>query len=235
MFSVQNPAVFDPVPELGMGFHFGIVRSSRDKNPEGVIVLNSELAITSSDILNFEAFRRWQSTQGQEVRPGVVITVIMSPEPAPKADIVPSEDIVLFKSTFGSFLFGVERFDVRHRLHASPPFQLRTQSGEKFARFSAFKNDRRVLADGSLLPGSYVTSELDAGLAPSGFAVVGRYALPNPLSAINRFDIVVPVQTPGLVGTVLPAFGQAGGGVEVELTHGAPPGSVAGPVTIPEY
>ena len=114
-------------------------------------------------------------------------------------------------------------------------FPLQTKSPERFVRFSAFRNDRRVHQDGSLLPGTYVTSERDAGCTPSGFAAVGRYALPNPMPAINRFDIAIPKGTSGLVGTVAPAFGQAGGGVEIELTNGTPPGSVTGPTTILEY
>jgi hypothetical protein len=67
------------------------------------------------------------------------------------------------------------------------------------------------------------------------FAVVGRYALPNLLPATYRFDIAVAMGVPGLVGTVSPAFGQAGGGVEVELTVGAPAGSLTRRSTIPEY
>lgn len=218
-----------------MGFHFGVVQLPANDGYEGVIVLNAELALTPRDILDYEQFKRWQSTQGRELAPGVVVTMIMSPEPAPKRKILPSDDIALFKAIFGRFVANVDRYDMRSRLHASPPFPLQTQTLEKFVRFSAFKNDRRVRPDGSLLPGTYVTSERDAGVVPSGFAVVGRYALPNPISATNRFDIEVPGGISGLVGTVLPAFGQSGGGVEIELTNGAPPKSVKAHNTIPEY
>jgi hypothetical protein len=92
-----------------------------------------------------------------------------------------------------------------------------------------------VLANGGLLAGTYVTSERDANHATTGFAVVGRYALPNPLPAIHRFEIAIAAPLPCLAGTVSPAFGQAGGGVEIELTIGAPPGSVTNRLTIPEY
>jgi hypothetical protein len=235
VYSVEKPELFDSTPELGMGFHFGVVQSPASGGHEGVIVLNAELALTPSDILDSYQLKRWQDTQEKEFFPGVVITMIMSPEPAPKRKIGPSEDIALFKSTFGRFVANVDRYYMCPMLHASPLFPLLTKTSEKFVRFSAFINDRRVRHDGSLLPGSYVTSERDAEFVPSGFAVVGRYALPNPISANNRFDIVVASGTSGLVGTVLSAFGQAGGGVEIELTNGAPPGSVRGPTTIPEY
>lgn len=234
MYSIENSEAFDRISELGMGFHFGMVRLS-DAKHEGVIVLNGELALTSGDLLNFERFRTWRLTQGREIAPGVVVTMIMAPEPAPKRQILPSEDVALFKSTFGRFIGNVERYDVRTSLHASPPFPLQSQGPEKFVRFSAFGNDRRVRPDGSLLPGTYVTSERDAAVIPSGFAAVGRYALPNPIAAIHRFDIEIVGGVAGLVGTVLPAFGQAGGGVEIELTGGAPAGSVKSRTMIAEY
>ena len=37
-----------------------------------------------------------------------------------------------------------------------------TNSPEEFKRFSAYSNDRRVMADGSLLPGTYATTTVDA-------------------------------------------------------------------------
>ena len=218
-----------------MGFHFGVLELPVGRDHEGVIVLNAELALAARDILNFQLFERWLSTQGREVAPGVVVTMILAPEPAPKRRIIPSGDVMLFKDTFDRFVPNDFRYDVRTRLHASPPFPLNIKEAENLVRFSAFRNDRRIRPDGSLLPGTYVTSGRDAGVVPSGFAAVARYALPNPISAINRFDIEVAGGTPGLVGTVLPAFGQSGGGVEIELTKGAPPGSLKSRTTIPEH
>ncbi|MEK7992169.1 MAG: hypothetical protein AAB403_00035, partial [Planctomycetota bacterium] len=110
----------------------------------------------------------------------------------PVRSISPSDDVALFKSSFGHLISNMNSYETRAKLHASPAFLLQSKSPERFVRFSAFRNDRRVRPDGSLLPGSYVTSERDAGFAPSGLAVVGRYALPNPISATNRFDIVIP-------------------------------------------
>jgi hypothetical protein len=103
-------------------------------------------------------------------------------------------------------------------------------------RFSPFKKDRRIGPGGSLAPGSYAAPRTDSALAPSGFAVVGRYALPNPAPAIYVFDIHPPAKFGTLVGTVTPNFAQAGGGVEVMFTKGLPPGCVVMPArSIPEY
>lgn len=49
---------------------------------------------------------------------------------------------------------------------------------------------------------------------PTGFIAVGRFALPNTLPASYRYEIEAPTGTSVDFGTVAPAFGQAGGGVE---------------------
>lgn len=116
----------------------------------------------------------------------------------------------------------------------TPRVYRNTVDFEGFARVSAFPNDRRVKADGSLEPGTYATTIEDLRLVPSGFAAAGRYALPNPVAARYVYMIV-----PGgghLIngGTARPAHLQAGGGVEVMFVNGAPSGSAFRPYRIPE-
>jgi hypothetical protein len=91
-----------------------------------------------------------------------------------------------------------------------------------YVRYSAFPNDRRVMSDGSFVAGTYATTYNDASMTPSGFAAVGRYALPSPLSAQFLFPIVTDA-SPVYVGTATPNYGQAGGGVEVLFPSGASP------------
>jgi hypothetical protein len=236
VYKVKNSKAFDEMPELGMGYHFGVVvPEGREKGEQGVIVLNGQYALTPEEVLDTRSFDRLLSDLGKEISPRIGVIIIQAPPLIPARTIVPNNDISLFKASFGPLIVNMGRYESRAVLHASPPFPLLTKSQENFVRFSAFQNDRRVLNDGSLLPGSYVTSKRDAAFGPSGFAVVGRYALPNILPATNWFDIKVPRGTAGLVGTVSPAFGQSGGGVEIELVKGAPKGSVTGRSTIPEY
>jgi hypothetical protein len=84
-----------------------------------------------------------------------------------------------------------------------------------FHRFSAFNPDRRVdPKSGSLLPGTYVAPESEIPFVPTGFTAVGRFALPNNLPASHHYVIEAPAGTSVDFGTVAPAFGQAGGGVE---------------------
>ena len=89
-----------------------------------------------------------------------------------------------------------------------------------YYRFSAFYRDKRIAPDGSFLPGTYATTYNDLHFVPSGFAAVGRYALPNPASAQYVFPIIT-YERPTLMGTATPNFGQAGGGVEVLFQNGA--------------
>ena len=107
------------------------------------------------------------------------------------------------------------------------------QAEEKFKRFSAYANDRRVTPTGALLPGTYATTEEDARHVETGRDAVRRYALPNPIPAVNVFTIDPPIKTILKRGIAQPAYGQPGGGVEAIFVNGSPPNTVTGPVQIP--
>ena len=87
----------------------------------------------------------------------------------------------------------------------------------RFIRFTSSSTDQRFI-NGNLLAGTYLTSVNDALLVNTGFGVVGRYALPLPVSAKYKHDYIFPKGTVLQVGTVAPNYGQAGGGVEVYTT-----------------
>lgn len=110
----------------------------------------------------------------------------------------------------------------------------KTKVGEVFKRFSAYANDRRVQADGSLLPGTYATTEEDALHVKTGMDAVRRYALPDPTPASNVFTSRPQGGTSIQRGIVAPAFGQPGGGVEVIFPQGTQAGTTTGPVKIPD-
>jgi hypothetical protein len=89
-----------------------------------------------------------------------------------------------------------------------------------FHRFSAFNPDRRVdPVTGSFLAGTYCAPELEVPFVPTGFVAVGRFALPNTLPASYHYEIEAPAGTAVDFGTVAPAFGQAGGGVEAYFAN----------------
>ncbi|HUJ10749.1 MAG TPA: hypothetical protein VL171_12040 [Verrucomicrobiae bacterium] len=110
----------------------------------------------------------------------------------------------------------------------------KTKDGEVFKRFSAYSNDRRVTADGGLLPGTYATTEEDAKNVKTGKEAVARYALPNPTPASYVFTIRPHTDTVIQYGIVQPAYGQLGGGVEVIFTVGTQRNTVTGPLKIPD-
>lgn len=110
----------------------------------------------------------------------------------------------------------------------------KTKAGEVFKRFSAYKNDRRVMPDGSLRAGTYATTEEDAKNVKTGKDAVARYALPNPQPASYVFTIRPDKDTVIQSGIVEPAYGQPGGGVEVIFTNGTQPKTVIGPEKIPD-
>lgn len=114
------------------------------------------------------------------------------------------------------------------------PHRRGTGPEEGFVRYVAYPQDRRVTPDRGLLPGTYVTTVNDAKLIPSGLAAVGRYALPNPRPARYASTIVPGSNAVIDYGTVVPMFGQAGGGVEAHFASGTGPGTVSRPYEIPE-
>jgi hypothetical protein len=97
-----------------------------------------------------------------------------------------------------------------------------SDTGERFLRFSAFARDHRILPDGSVTAGTYVTTYADGLKVTTGSQAVARYALPNPDPAVHRFHLRPPEEILVRRGIVQPAFGQPGGGVEVIFENGAP-------------
>lgn len=90
-----------------------------------------------------------------------------------------------------------------------------TQDTIFYRRLSSSVDNRYVA--GQLTAGSYLTTSLDQAYANSGFATVSRYSLPIPLPASHVVQYELPHGTTINAGTVAPMFGQAGGGVEVQL------------------
>lgn len=109
-----------------------------------------------------------------------------------------------------------------------------TKEGDVFKRFSAFKNDIRLQADGSWSEGTYATTEEDAKNVKTGKEAVERYALANPDPACYVFTGSPKKDTRIQRGTVEPAFGRKGGGVEVIFPKGTQANTVNGPQEIPK-
>jgi hypothetical protein len=79
-----------------------------------------------------------------------------------------------------------------------------------FYRYTGSANDPR-LAGGSLARDTYLTTELDKSYANTGFAAVGRYALPLPVPSSHVHVYVLPQGT-----TLRSPLGSASRNEEVE-------------------
>jgi hypothetical protein len=109
-----------------------------------------------------------------------------------------------------------------------------TAPGDVFMRFTAYTNDRRITPEKGLLPGTYATTEVDSRAVATGEQAVERYALPNPAPAVYRFRIDPTAGTHHQAGIVQPAYGHAGGGLEVLFPVGTARDTVSGPTVLPE-
>ena len=87
----------------------------------------------------------------------------------------------------------------------------------RFLRFTSTPQDPRFVS-GELSAATYLSTQNDATFVNTGFGAVSRFALPMPIPASYRHDYTLPANIVLSVGTVSPAFGQAGGGVEVCTT-----------------
>lgn len=211
------------VPEDGMGYQFGTrkVRHSGSKT-NGVF-------LAGSYFLPFDA----KATEGADGLPDLSKGLLLeAAQPVSQKGTLYVFETVQTQGALAVAAVGVPT--AGGATATTPPFATRTVAGEKYYRFSAFAMDRRILSDGSLAANSYATSETDIKVVPNGLAAVGRYALPTRTSAKYVFEISPAPGTLIFFGTVTPAFGMAGGGVEVFFPLGTTAGTVNPINPIPE-
>jgi hypothetical protein len=206
-------------PESGMGYQIVEATSFNGRIQRGV-AYNAELLL-------FEG----------EPRPmfRTIAFARLVNEAKPSAEIISLRVVAHMAST--SSAFALKETATSYGRKAPPtkdaPIE-KTKDKEVFKRFTAYENDHRIKPDGSLLPGTYATTEEDAKNVRTGKEAVARYALPNPKPASNVFTIKPHKDTLIQRGMVEPANDQPGGGAEVIFTAGTQPGTVTGPDKIPD-
>lgn len=208
-------------PETGMGYQFvtAHIDYSTGKKP-GFLIAGAYLLLQ-------EEMEKTASAENVETERRIYVDVS---EPAVKTASTLPKDASLTVLPPGSF----KHMFRTGRTHApTPPFVTKTTGADLFFRLSPFRRDRRIKPDGSVVAGTYSTSDNDMNEVPSGLAAVGRYALPSRLPAVHVFRIKPPVGTPVAYGTVKPNYGMAGGGVEAYFPSGCPKGSATYQKTIP--
>lgn len=204
-------------PETGMGYQVLRVELEREI-PRYVLVLNAEIA--KEMLTEVTPLERVIEKQAQE---RVFKALQYTPERIHFRILSRSEAV-----SKGLGENRAERAGEQPACDANPEL---SNADERFLRYSAFQNDRRMNPDRSVKPGTYVTTRTDGMThVKTGMDAVRRYALPNPKPAIYRFDLDPPTRIVIRRGTVEPAHGQPGGGVEVIFDSGAPAGTFRPPV-----
>jgi len=202
-------------PETGMGYQY--VEASMDNSSilKGV-VLNSEVFIPEEKIEKIIGKRSlsYSAILNEAERPGYVRRI----------NVIGRSQLHLGETKYFAKVTGVPA--------SQDPVSL-TEKNKIFKRFSPYRNDRRINEDGSLKTGAYATTEADARNVKTGTDATNRYALPSDDPAIYVFTIQPPEETAVRIGTVEPANGKPGGGVEALFVEGSPKNTVTGPDTIP--
>lgn len=117
------------------------------------------------------------------------------------------------------------------------PFSTNTQPETIIYRWEAFPTSRRIdrtTNPPTIAAETYASPASEAPFAPTGFAAVARFALPNLLPACFRWELQPAAGTPLECGASVPLYGQSGGGVEVKfvnLTQNRCP--IADPIVLP--
>jgi hypothetical protein len=222
MFSIDDAGKkgLEALPETGMGFQ--LVEAMVMGDVKRLLVFNGEKAIDLSgvdlSVSNDPAIILRNGMRIVELlKSDVWQTIVMSP--APHSFRLLSIRIPLVHGLTGGAMASTP---VTAALPSSLVKHVKLKAPRAFHRFSAFTPDRRVHPlTGDFLPGTYASPASELPFLPTGFAVVGRFALPNSLPASHHFEINAAAGTDVDFGTVAPAFGQAGGGVEAFFSKGA--------------
>lgn len=205
------------LPETGPGYQIVEVvdRSSNTLPPPGeYIVLNCELYAPKNICLSRYFADSYENFKQKLTDAGVIKTFTgYVNQPAQR---LKNMNVVL--SNYQSATLIVKGF---------------TKNNEQFRRSSAYSNDRRIdFANNSVYPNTYLAPFSDKIFFTSGLALVGRYALPTPFPANYVWIVKVKARLALKAGTVRPAFGQAGGGVEIVLSTDSGNNSVSPPSTL---
>jgi hypothetical protein len=214
MWSLNKDAVeaLKDMPETGMGFQ--IVEASLMGRLAPLLVFNAEDAVDISSI-GLEpgddpaAVLRNGLKIVDLLKSGVTQTVIAAPAP---------RIVRLLQARIGTppaAAGATPGPSVATALPSSLVKHVKLAKKRVFYRFSAYHPDRRVdPKTGDFLAGTYAAPESEEPFVPTGFVAVGRFALPVNLPASHRYEIEAPAGMHVDFGTVAPAYGQAGGGVE---------------------
>jgi len=201
-------------PETGPGYQY-VEATMNDRSILKGVVVNAEVFIPENKIGKVIGVRHltYSAILNEAERPGYILNL----------EIIQKKYLELGEN---------KHFSKSGKPAVESPV-LYTSKNQYFKRFSPYRNDRRVLSDGRLLPGTYATTAEDAANVKTGIEATLRYALPSDDPAIHVFQIFPPEKISMRMGIVEPANGKPGGGVEVLFDNGCPRDTVKGKEVIP--
>ena len=201
-------------PETGMGYQrvdvttrTGIVKTGIAYNAD--LVLFEEEARAPLDQATYKSLIREAKSSDEEI---VDIRVIAQP----------------------ARTLGVSEGGLRASQQAKDAPVEQTGPNELFKRFSAYANDRRLQPDGSLLPGTYATTDADARLVTTGTKPLPamRCRIRNPL---HKSSHRAQTQTrPFSVERSRRRLGNPAAVSRLFFPQGTQAGTTTGPVKIPD-
>ena len=204
-----------------MGYQFVEAQFEKSQRSELAIAYNGELLVLASEPMIRVA------------RESCDLAVLRAPSAAGEIrslSVVPKAKALLLDARARESL-GLRAAAIGSGPASDAPEE-KAKSGEVFKRFVAYSTDIRLRSDGSWTDATYATTEDDAKNVKTGSEAVKRYALPNKAPASHVWTGKPNKDTKIKRGTVQPAFGEPGGGVEVIFPEGTQPHTVTGPEKI---
>jgi hypothetical protein len=227
--SATQIEMFDEAPEAGMGMHFARVEDALGFVLGGRVLMLSYTegreGQSQSDALSnrlwFDAGTRGRRretlapTSEADIAEENTLIAALADAPLSTRYASATDPFVMgFILTPPGYLPPTPRRPTY--IYGHLPFTGITQAGDVFYRCEHWATSRRVrYATNDILAGTYGFPASELPFVPTGFAAVGRYALPDLPPACRRYEITPPSGYTLQCGACVPLYGQAGGGVEV--------------------
>jgi hypothetical protein len=219
--------VFDEAPEAGMGVHF-----ARIDDALGLVLSGRVLLLPNTEGREGQARsdallkRLWFDAEGRAQRAEAPMEAEIAEEENTLIEMLADAPLITRYASATDVLMMGFILNPPGYLPPAPrrppyiyghlPFSGVTQAGDVFYRCEHWATSRRVrFPTNDILAGTYGFPASEFHFVPTGFAAVGRYALPNLPPACRRYEIRPPRGYTLQCGACVPLYGQAGGGVEV--------------------
>jgi hypothetical protein len=206
---------FDEQPEAAMGLHFAAADGRFCLVLSGRVLMVP--GIEGTERSNRFASKLWFHRDPDPISVETESELLMSLDRAPaNVRYVPPTDPLVMGFILNPIGYLPPTLPRPAYIYGHLPFDGVTQATDVFYRCEHWLTSRRVLLrTGEILAGTYGFPESELDFVPTGFAAVGRYALPDLPPACRRFEIRPPAAYTLKCGAAVPLYGQAGGGVEV--------------------